>query len=216
MLEIVILAMVAVFLGLRLYAVLGKRTGHEQPMAKPAEEPLAPSGQPRSLPERMPDMPSAEADPVGIGAARAVRAIVAADRNFDVDRFLEGAKSAYRMTLEAYWAGDREQLAALADSEVHSAFVDAIDAREAAGETLDNRLITIERATIVDAALDGRTARITVRFEADVAAVTRDAEGRVIAGSLSDAVPTNDVWTFARSLDSNDPNWLLVDTDESQ
>lgn len=216
MVEIVILAMVAVFLGLHLYAVLGKRTGHEQTMTKPAEEPVAPLAAPRTLPERAIEAPPVEGEPISAAAMRAVRAIVAADRQFDVDRFLDGARNAYRMILEAYWSHDRETLATLVDGDVNSAFVEAIDAREAAGERLDNRLVAIERATIVNATVDGRTARITVAFEADVSAVTRDKDGKVIAGSLSDAVPTHDVWTFARSLDARDPNWILVDTDEAR
>ena len=98
---------------------------------------------------------------------------------------------------------------------MRDAFVAAIDAREASGDVLDNRLVTIERAAIAEAAVEGRIARITVRFDADIAAVTRDAEGRMIAGSLTDAVETHDVWTFARDLRSDDPNWKLADTDEA-
>ena len=91
----------------------------------------------------------------------------------------------------------------------------AITEREAAGHRLDNRLIGIERASIEDAQLQGRAASITVRFDADIAAVTRDAQGEVVAGSLTDAVATHDLWTFRRHLNSNDPNWLLVETDEA-
>ena len=80
---------------------------------------------------------------------------------------------------------------------------------------LDNRLVSIERAVIADASVSGRDARITVRFDADIAAVTRDGEGNVLAGSLTDAVETHDVWTFARTLKSSDPNWKLADTDEA-
>jgi predicted lipid-binding transport protein (Tim44 family) len=80
---------------------------------------------------------------------------------------------------------------------------------------LDNRLVSIERAVITDAGVTDGAARITLRFDADVAAITRDAEGNVIAGSMSDAVETHDVWTFARTLKSKDPNWKLVDTDEA-
>ena len=90
-----------------------------------------------------------------------------------------------------------------------------IAAREAAGHRLDNRLVTIERAVIEDARLDGHTASIQVRFDADIAAVTRDADGNVVAGTLSDAIPTHDVWTFRRNLASRDPNWLLVETDDA-
>ena len=88
------------------------------------------------------------------------------------------------MILEAFWKGDREELAFLANDEVRGAFEAAIDAREAAGQTLDNRLVAIERAAIEDARLTGKVAEIEVRFDAFVAAVTRNAEGKVIAGSL--------------------------------
>jgi predicted lipid-binding transport protein (Tim44 family) len=75
--------------------------------------------------------------------------------------------------------------------------------------------VTIERAVIADAAVSGRDASITVRFDADIAAITRNEAGEVIAGSLTDAVETHDVWTFARTLKSSDPNWKLADTDEA-
>jgi predicted lipid-binding transport protein (Tim44 family) len=148
-------------------------------------------------------------------AAGGIRAIVTADQSFDVARFVEGAQGAYRMVLEAFWRGDREELRGLTGPDVFASFEAAIAEREAAGHRLDNRLVQIERAMIDDARLVGRTAEIDVRFDADIAAVTRDADGNVIAGTLSDAVPTHDVWTFRRAVGSADPNWLLVETDEA-
>jgi predicted lipid-binding transport protein (Tim44 family) len=74
--------------------------------------------------------------------------------------------------------------------------------------------VTIERTVIEDARLVGRTAEIDVRFDADIAAVTRDSDGTLVAGTMSDAIPSRDVWTFRRALGSGDPNWLLVDTDQ--
>ena len=210
--EIVLLALVALFVGLRLYAVLGKRTGHEQqPVTRP--ETLAGSEQPTMVNEAQPD----RADSSGLvyeeGAAPGIRAIVSADPSFDVGRFLEGAQAAYRMILEAFWKGDQEELAYLVGDEVRASFAGAIAERETAGHRLDNRLVAVERAVIEDARLDGRAASITVRFDADIAAVTRNQEGEVVAGSLTDAVETHDVWTFRRDLHSDDPNWLLVETD---
>lgn len=216
MVTVVILALVTLFLALRLYAVLGKRTGHEQhPLPRTAEDRPAPVAQPGP----MTDIP-AEArlggDPaLGPAAMRGIRAIASADPQFDPVRFLEGAKAAYRMVLEAYWKGDEDALGALAGDEVRGAFAEAIADRKAAGHVLDNRLVHIERAMISDAELDGQMARITVRFDADIAAVTRDAEGNVVAGSTNDAVPTHDVWTFTRNVRADDPNWLLTDTDEA-
>lgn len=207
--------MVAAFLALRLYSVLGKRSGHEQSLPKPAEERLATAPSSRGTPDIAPEPPPVADSVVEPSAAPGVRAIIGADASFDVARFLEGAQSAYRMVLEAYWKGDEEELGFLTDDEVKASFVEAIAMRKEAGQVLDNRLVSIERAIISNAALDGRVARVTVRFDADIAAVTRDTEGNVIAGSMDDAVPTHDVWTFSRDLRAGDPNWLLIETDEA-
>jgi predicted lipid-binding transport protein (Tim44 family) len=213
--EIVLLAMVALFVGLRLYSVLGRRTGAEQqPILRPAESGAA--AEPVAVaPEMAGERPEASGLAFEERAANGIRAIVTADQSFDVARFVEGAQGAYRMVLEAFWRGDREELRGLAGPDVFASFEAAIAEREAAGHRLDNRLVQIERAMIDDARLVGRTAEIDVRFDADIAAVTRDAEGNVIAGTLSDAVPTHDVWTFRRTVGNADPNWLLVETDEA-
>ena len=143
-----------------------------------------------------------------------VRAIAAADPGFDLLGFLEGAKGAYGIILEAFWKGDKDTLRELTDDDVYESFAQAIEAREEAGETLDNRLIRIEDATVRSAELDGSTARIAVLFVADIAAVTRDADGTVVAGSLDDAIESRDVWTFRRNVGAADPNWVLDETDE--
>ena len=212
--EIVLLAMVALFVGLRLYAVLGRRTGHEQ---QPVTRPEAVGAAEKATP--VTDLAPERTEGSGLvyqeRAASGIRGIIAADPGFDVARFLEGAQAAYRMILEAFWKGDREELAHLVGDEVRASFIGAMDEREAAGHRLDNRLVAIERAQIEDAELNGRIASITVRFDADIAAVTRNEAGEVIAGSLTDAVDTHDVWTFRRTLGSPDPNWLLVETDEA-
>jgi predicted lipid-binding transport protein (Tim44 family) len=213
MVEIVLLALVALFVGLRLYAVLGQRTGHEQqPVTRP-ETVAAPD-----LAKPVAEAPAERVDPASLvyeeGATDGIRAIITADHNFDVGHFLEGAQSAYRMVLEAFWKGDRAELDHLVGDEVRDSLYQAITEREAAGHRLDNRLVRIERAVISEARLDGRVASITVRLDADIAAVTRNNEGEVVAGSLSDAVPTHDLWTFRRTLGSGDPNWLLVETED--
>lgn len=215
-LQIVILAMIAVFLGLRLYSVLGRRAEHEEepiPTRFDADE----SKRDAELPHARPVAARVPADKIeGVLPAteEGVRAIAAADRTFDITSFLEGAKGAYAMVLEAFWNGDRETLRQLCDDDVYRSFASAIDAREKAGETLENRLIRIEEASIDSASLDGRTARIAVRFVADIAAVTRDKSGEMVAGSLDDAIETRDVWTFMRDVNAPTPDWLLDETDE--
>jgi predicted lipid-binding transport protein (Tim44 family) len=215
MIGIIIFAMIALFLGLRLYAVLGKRNGHEQPLSRPAED----------LVRERPIVPTIEDSRDGsavmpeeqhmAGADSGLRAIAAADRSFSAAEFLEGARQAYRLILEAFWAGKEEDYRAYVSDDVREAFGEDIAERTAQGHVLDNRMVRIERAVIADAKFSDGTAEITVRFDADIAAVTRDTEGKVIAGSLTDAVPTHDAWTFARNLRSSDPNWLLTDTDEA-
>ena len=214
---IVILALVALFIGLRLYSVLGERTGHEQqPILRPAD--------PDARVEQRPEQPAPTA-PVSSDAGDmaflptagpGVRAILAADPAFDVARFLEGAKGAYRLVLEAFWKGDLGTIRGHVDDHVYETFDGAVQQREKDGLKLDNRLVAIEQAVIAEAAIERGVAVVTVRFEADIAAVTRNAEGEVVAGSLSDAVQTRDLWTFRRDVATNDPNWLLIETDEEE
>jgi predicted lipid-binding transport protein (Tim44 family) len=217
--QIVILAMAAAFLGLQLYRVLGRRAEHEEePIQGRYEENAGVSRAPvQPALERQagnPNLARPEVPAATLAVERGIREIAAADRRFDMLGFLEGAKGAYRMVLEAFWRGDKEELAHLCDQDVYNGFAAAIDERAKAGEVLDNRLVRIEDTSIVAASFDHPVARISVRFVADVATVTRDASGNVIAGSLVDAVESNDVWTFTRNVQSSAPDWLLDETDE--
>lgn len=216
-LEIVILAMIAAFLGLRLYSVLGRRAEHEEESIPQRFDGGENTSAPGSIaPHAAQPAPQRAIELEGVMPAveRGVREIASADRNFDISQFMEGAKGAYEMVLEAYWNADKDTLRDLCDDDVYEGFVAAIDEREAAGHTLENKLIRIEETRIHSASLDKRMARIAILFVADIAAVTRDAEGNVIAGSLDDAIESRDVWTFSRNTGSSDPNWLLDETDE--
>jgi predicted lipid-binding transport protein (Tim44 family) len=214
--EIVILAMIAAFLGLRLYSVLGRRAEHEEEPVPTRFERSEGGQPPRTVAPPVAEAPRRGREIAGFAPAieQGLREISQADRRFDLLTFLEGAKSAYAMVLEAFWRGDKEELRHLCDDDVYQSFAAAIAAREAAGETLDNRLIRIEDTLVHSARLDGRTARIAVSFVADIASVIRDKDGNVVAGSLDDAIESRDVWTFSRQVDSADPDWLLDETDE--
>lgn len=214
--EIVVLAMIAGFVALRLVSVLGRRTGHEQqPLAHPLDRARADGSSPQPGAGDAQGHAALQPDSnIDMGAVDGVRAIIAADPSFDVPRFLDGAKSAYRMVLEAFWVGDTATLETLADDGVAREFAAAIQERKSQNLTLDNRLVRIERAIITEAALNGMMAQVTVRFDADLVAVTRNDKDEVIAGSTSDALSTHDIWTFSRHVRAGDPNWLLVSTDE--
>lgn len=215
---IVILAAIAVFIALRLYSVLGERTGHEQqqPILKPADPDARLERQVHPGPVAAPSTLDAGEMAFLPTAGPGVRAILAADPTFDVARFLEGAKAAYRMVLEAYWSGDLDRVRGHIDDHIYDTFAAAVEQRRSEGLVLDNRLVAIEQALISEASIERQVAVVTVRFEADIAAVTRNADGEVVAGSLSDAVQTRDLWTFRRDVSSRDPNWLLIETDEEE
>lgn len=214
LIEVVVLAMLAGFIALRLVSVLGKRTGHEEPVGEivrrsPAEA-MPPTATSTDAPQPAPLELPAGTDPE---LKASLLAIAAADRSFNPTRFAEGAKAAYRMILEAFWAGDNEALRDLVSDDVDEEFAAAIEARAAEGLKLDNKLVAIDRAEIVAARLRGAMAEVSVRFDARLIAVTRGKGGEVVAGSPAETVETHDVWTFSRHTGSHDPNWLLIETD---
>ena len=213
--EIILLAMLAGFIGLRLVSVLGRRTGSERPVGDqfrgPAAEVMNPSSRgTESVPRGALELPA----DTEASLAPALEQIADADRNFDAVRFVGGAKGAYSQILEAFWKGEVGSLTGLMSDQVHDDFAQAVADRQAEGVTIDNRLVRINRASIVAAQMIGAMAEVTVRFDADIVAVSRGKDGSVVSGSTSDAVPTSDVWTFSRLATSQDPNWLLIATDD--
>ncbi len=218
--DIVLLAMVAAFLGLRLYSVLGKRTGHEQkPIAGPQDDASSSDNANSDVVDIMQraaakiESQAIKAEMVDPAAQNSLRDIMAADRGFNLAQFSTGAKAAYELTLSSFWGGKREELQKLCDAGVYADFEAAIIAREQAGQIVENKLVRIEKVSIVDAEFDKPIARVTVRFDADIAALTRDKDGNIIGGSLSDAIETHDIWTFERDVKNSDRNWTLTATD---
>jgi predicted lipid-binding transport protein (Tim44 family) len=197
--EIVLLAMLAAFIGLRLVSVLGKRTGHERAVGD-AFRPGAPEVTTPS--QRLtPKLRSAVVVPTGTDGtlAPALQSIVDADASFNPERFVAGAHSAYGMILGAFWAGDTRGLEGLVSDEIADSFGNAIGERD--GTRLDNRLDGIDSVAITNAEMIGQMAEVTVRFNARV----------TIAGVPT---PTVDVWTFSRHVGSREPAWLLIATDD--
>lgn len=212
--EIIFLAMLAGFIGLRLYNVLGRRTGAEKPVADPFRPAGAEVARASSPIDR--DAAAAIELPAGIepDLRPGIEAVMRADRTFTPDGFAKGAEAAYAMILEAFWKGDAGALGGLVDDDVQDEFRTAIDARRATGERVENRLVRIDGSRIVAARMSGTMAEVTVRFDAAVIIVSRDDAGRLIAGDETTPVETHDLWTFSRLTSSGDPNWLLIATDD--
>jgi predicted lipid-binding transport protein (Tim44 family) len=228
----IIFLALAVFIFLRLRSVLGQRTGRERPPYDPysARDTVRGSSNDNvvALPGRVGDGQPASSEPIeagerwkgivepGSNAAKGLDAIAGADRNFDANVFVAGARQAYEMIVSAYAEGDRRSLKSLLSREVYEGFESAIREREAKGETAETRFVAIEKSDIVGAELRGRTAQVTLRFVSQLVSVTRDRSGNVIEGSPDKVTDVTDVWTFARDVSSRDPNWKLVATEAGQ
>jgi predicted lipid-binding transport protein (Tim44 family) len=216
--EIVVFGLVAAFLLFRLRSVLGRRTGNERPPRNLTNlrSFRAPPGQGPVTPVTAPPVIDATASPVTEeppgAAAAAVSRIKAADRSFDETIFLKGARGAFEIIVNAFAAGDAASLRPLLSDEVYQSFAKAITDRQAARETQETNLVSIKSAEIVDAALDGSNASVTVKFVSDQINVVRAADGSVVEGEPGHVGQKTDIWTFTRNVRSADPNWKLTGT----
>jgi predicted lipid-binding transport protein (Tim44 family) len=227
----IIFLAIAVVVFLRLRSVLGRRTGNERPPFDPYSRreslPGAAGDKVIDLPRRAAgpaaaasaDIPPAAAErfksiaPEGSPLNAGLTAVAAADRSFDPDEFVAGAKAAYEMIVTAFAEGDRKALKQLLSRDVHEGFVAAIAEREGRGETIEFRFVGIDKAEITGAAVKGTTAQITVRFLSKLISATHDKDGAVIDGDPVHVGDVTDIWTFARDTTSRDPNWKLIATE---
>jgi predicted lipid-binding transport protein (Tim44 family) len=219
--DIIFFAMVAAFIAFRLRSVLGRRTGTERRRANPfltGEQKKAEAQAADNvvkLPDRHASHQGEEAGFGGIadaGLKRGLTDIRLADPHFDLDAFLQGARAAFGMIIEAFANGDRATLRPLLADPVYNSFAGAIDAREAAGERLTTEIVSMRSAEVAEAGMDGPLAKLTVRFVTEQINATRDAEGTVVDGDASQIAELVDLWTFARDTRTDDPNWQLVET----
>lgn len=197
MLQILIFAALAAFVLFRLYMVLGRRVGHQAPPQP------RPGQQTAQAPENL--RPAF----TGPGAA-GMEAIRRADGVFNPETFLEGARGAYEMIVDAFADGDRETLGRFLASAVLAKYETAIAERESRGLTQTTDIVRLSETAIEDAELDGRMARVTVAFTADLTTVLRDADGAVAEGDPSRVRTARELWTFERDVKARDPNWILA------
>jgi predicted lipid-binding transport protein (Tim44 family) len=214
-LDIVFFAMLAIFLGLRLRNVLGRRTGLEKRRPdpfKPAEPaPQTPDNVLR-LPERDRKALESLAGEPDTPLARGIKAIKQADPSFDEVSFVGGARGAFEMIVTAFAKGDIQALRPLLADGVFDNFKRAIDDRTSRGESHETTLVGITAAEMTDADLDGSTAKVTIRFVSEQVNVTKAADGTVVDGDANKVITITDIWSFARDVRSSDPNWMLVET----
>jgi predicted lipid-binding transport protein (Tim44 family) len=225
-LDIILFALVAAFLILRLRNVLGRRDGHQGPPNDPFGTPSKPD-KPKEKVVRLPDRgdqtPEAAEEPVEApveAPAGEVRTpleagltqIKVADPKFDSTEFLSGARIAFEMILTSYSAGDSATLKPLLSPEVFGNFSQSISDRQQANETTEITLVGFKSADIVEAYMAGRTAHLTIKFISQQITAVRNEDNVVIEGDPKEVIEVTDFWTFARDTRSGDPNWILVAT----
>jgi predicted lipid-binding transport protein (Tim44 family) len=214
--DIILFAMIAAFLVLRLRSVLGRRTGNERRrdmfirQADEARERVVALGARRPAPPIPPPPPSTDAQPASVAAGLA--RIHSADGGFEPAEFLEGARGAFGIIVEAFAAGDKARLRPLLSDEVFGRFAGAIDERKAAGETMETRIVSVSELDIAEAGLEGTTARVTVKLVTAQVNLLRGPDGKIVDGDPETPVEKADFWSFARDTRSPDPNWVLVAT----
>ena len=229
----IIFLALAVFVIWRLRSVLGQKTGHEQPPFDPfarREPPVSRPGQPATNGDNVvrlpgaPDRPAAAPSPdrwkgvaeSGSATARGFDEIAQIEPAFDARGFLDGAKMAYEMIVTAFAQGDRRALKTLLSRDVYDGFERAIAERERRGEKAETTFVSIDKTEVTGVEVRNRVAQVTVRFLSKLITATRDGQGRVVDGSPDTVVDVTDVWSFARTLGSRDPNWQLVATEAGQ
>jgi predicted lipid-binding transport protein (Tim44 family) len=214
--QLLVLAGIAVFLILRLRSVLGTREGFEKPALTTAPDAKKPRRPELEVIEGGPDRDITDHVAEGTDAARALAAMKGVDHSFNVREFLQGARGAYEMILMAFERGDLSGVKAFIAPEVFDAMAGVIDEREKNGLKVEATFVGISDLALKDATFDrqSREAEVSVRFMGELTEVVRNAAGEIVSGSSSSIKKQKDVWTFARTMGSNDPNWILVATSE--
>jgi predicted lipid-binding transport protein (Tim44 family) len=211
--DIILFAMIAGFLVLRLRSVLGRRTGNERRREgyirapAPVSEKVGTGSEAGKVAAVVP-LAAKPVDAVALGLDRIRRA----DPGFDPEHFVAGARAAFEIVVGAFASGDKATLRPLLSEEVFRPFVATIDERAAAAETLETRIVRLDSLDITAAELVRQIARITVRFVSEQINVTRATDGSIVDGDPEHPVEKTDFWTFARDIRSTDPNWVLAAT----
>ncbi|MEM8787037.1 MAG: Tim44/TimA family putative adaptor protein [Pseudomonadota bacterium] len=213
--QILVLAGVALFLILRLRDVLGTRDGFEKPLGPQPKaesssanrnfEVIDGGGTDRDIADHVdPESPAGEA----------LAEMKKAEPEFSVSEFAHGARQAYEMILMAYENGELDTLQQFLAPEVYESFSTAVFARADQGLTVDASFVGVRELKIVGAEFDddSKEGDITIRFVGEMTSVVRNPDGEIVEGDPSEIKRQRDIWTFSRVLGADNPNWLLVAT----
>ena len=216
MIQLLVLAGIAIFLILRLRNVLGSRDGFEKPPVTGPSQSRRTGKPDFDVIEGGPDRDITDHVEDGSTSAKALAAMKMAEPGFGVSDFLEGASGAYEMILMAFENGDLSEVHGFLSDEVAETFQSGIDHREAEGLTVDATFVGLREISLKSAEFNQGTSEgdMTVKFVAELTSVVRNREGEVVEGNANEIKRQRDVWTFSRKLGVDDPNWQLVATGE--
>ena len=216
MLQIFILAAVAIFLFWRLRAVLGSRDGFEKTL-KEIKESSDVVSNPKVIDETKNDNPDDDIfDYVEENSknAEVFKKIKEFDSDFSVNKFVSGAKMAYEMILMAFERGDTEKLRTLLEKKVLTSFKSVIDKRKKDGFIVDAKFIGMRDIRIINASFSQKTkiADVTLLFKSEITTVVRDSKGTIIEGHPDEIKKQKDTWVFTKNLSEKSPIWFLKST----
>lgn len=213
LIQLLVLAGIAVFLILRLRSVLGSREGFEKPPA--TQVPEKPSRPDFEVIEGGPDRDITDHVPEESEMAADLAAMKRIEPSFSVSDFMSGARGAYEMIVMGFERGELTTLEPYLAEDVFQTFVDVVASREDQGLSIEADFIGVREMAIADTKFDkdSNLAEITMRFVGELTSVVKDRDGQIVEGSPTTVKRQKDMWTFARTMGSDDPNWLLVATD---
>ncbi len=214
--QLLVLAGIAIFLILRLRSVLGTREGFEKP---PVQLPGKDGEAMRNrrgfeVIEGGPDQDITDHVKADSDSAKALAAMKLVEPSFGVGEFLQGARGAYEMILMAFERGDMDQIRPFLSDDVYESFEEVVADRVEKGLKIDANFVGLREIDLTEAEFDrdDGDAEITVRFLGELTSAVRNAEGNIVEGSTTEIKSQRDVWTFARKMGTGDPNWQLVAT----
>jgi predicted lipid-binding transport protein (Tim44 family) len=223
--DIIVLAAIAIFVLLRLRAVLGHKIGHDQPPPVPRDlpdesdrvvqvQPRTPGTVIEGEAHRLEPSPEAQAALAKLpdDIRQGVEAITKIDPGFSMPEFLKGARGAFDMVLEAYSRDDQDTLKMLLAKDVFENFKKELETAKKSGQHTETTLVSILSSEPVEARLQKNVAYIAVKFESEQIQIVRDANGKIVDGDASDIQIVEDEWAFERDLRSSNPNWKIVGT----
>ncbi len=201
-LDIIILGLLALFLGFRLKNLLGDRSGYGEDVNNL-----------ETYNEKKPDNNNVINLNKKKISGEGLEILKKGDPNFSEEEFLIGAKQAFKIIIEAFVDSDVEKLKPLIDYELLKSFTKSISEREARQEKQFVDIISIIKLDIVNISLNDNVASISIKIESEQIKYTIDKNDKIIDGNKDVSEIIKDKWVLERDISSNDPNWKLVETD---